>query len=121
MADELALRFRLEFNKGGAKVSRAHSIDVDVTGDAFLHNVREIGTGEETIALAGTDVGAPGYFYVANLDATNTVRIGLATGVYIIELLPGEVSLVRLLGSAGTIYIISLVAACLVEYILIEL
>jgi len=117
MADELALTFKLSFSKGGAKVSRAFTDSVTITGDAFTHGIQSIGTAEEEVAQ-GADVGTPGYVLIVNLDATNYVEIGSTTGVYDIKLLAGEKALYR--HNSATIYAKSNTAACLCEYIICE-
>jgi len=117
MADEIAITVRLAFSKSGAKVSRTENINVDVTGDAFTHEVQSVGTSEEELAQ-GADLGTPGYLFLKNLDATNYVEVGSTTGVYDIKLLAGEVAIYR--HNSATVYAKANSAACLVEYILAE-
>jgi len=118
MSNELSLSVSLTFNKGGASVSRSEGIQVTVTGDAFSHEVQEVGTAEEELAQ-GADLGTPGYMFIKNLDATNYVEVGSTTGVYDIKLKAGEIALYR--HNSATVYAKSNTAACLVEYLLIEL
>lgn len=117
MADELTLVVALTFSKGGAENQRSESIQVDVTGDSFTHEIQEVGTTEEELAQ-GADLGTPGYLFVKNLDDTNYVEIGSTTGVYDIKLKTGEIALYR--HNSGTIYAKANTAACKVEYWLIE-
>lgn len=117
MSDELRIRVIFSFSKSGAKVSRSENISVDVTGDAFTHEVQSVGTTEEALAQ-GADLGTPGYILIKNLDATNYVEVGSTTGVYDIKLLAGEIALYR--HNSATIYAKANTAACLVEYALIE-
>lgn len=117
MSDELRLGIVLSFSKGGAKANRAEHIEVDVTGDAFTHEVQSVGTTEEELPQ-GADLGTPGYVFIKNLDSTNYVEIGSTTGVYDIKLLAGEVALYR--HNSATLYGKANSAACLVEYIIIE-
>lgn len=72
----------------------------------------EIGTTEESVSF--TQLGTEGWLFMQNLDTTNYVRIGFATGVYGIRLEPGEFSLFRLEPSA-TLYLIADTAACKVN------
>ena len=117
MSDELALTARLSFTKGGASVTRAVNITVDVTGDACTNGVQSVGASEEELAQ-GAEVGTPGYVIVKNLDDTNYVEIGSTTGVYDIKLKAGEVALWR--HNSATIFAKANTAACLVEFIIAE-
>ena len=117
MANELTVTAKLSFSKGGAKVNRAFTIDVNITGDAFTHEVQSVGTTEEELPQ-GADLGTPGFILVKNLDSTNYVEVGHSTGVYAAKLLAGEVCLFRL--NSGTLYAKANTAACLVEYIIVE-
>jgi len=116
MSDELSIVISMSFSKGGAVAQRAESISVDVTGDAFNHNVQEIGTSEEEI-VQGADLGTPGYMFVKNLDSTNYVEIGTETTKYSIKLKAKEIALFRVDGT--TIYAKASVALN-IEYWLIE-
>jgi hypothetical protein len=117
MSNELKIIVSLNFSKGGAKANRAESIQVDVTGDAFTHEVQSVGTSEEELAQ-GADLGTPGYIFIKNLDDTNYVEVGSTTGVYDIKLKAGEVALYR--HNSGTIYAKANTAACNVEHWIIE-
>ena len=117
MAKEISIGVTISFQKGGAQVSRSEAITVDVTGDAFSHEVQEVGTSEEQLAQ-GADLGTPGYIFIKNLDATNYVEIGSTTGVYDIKLKAGEVCLYR--HNSATVYAKANTGACNVEYLLIE-
>lgn len=117
MANELTISARLSFSKGGASVRRAENISVTVTGDAFSHEVQEVGTSEEAL-VQGSELGTPGYLFIKNMNATNYVEVGSTTGVYDIKLLAGEIALYR--HNSATVYAKSNTGACLVEYLLIE-
>uniref|UniRef100_A0A6M3J564 Uncharacterized protein n=1 Tax=viral metagenome TaxID=1070528 RepID=A0A6M3J564_9ZZZZ len=115
MSDELRIGLVMSFDKGGAKCNRAETIEVDVTGDAFSHEIQSIPT-SNTALVEGAAVGTPGYYFIKNLDATNYVTIGL-TASYAIKLLAGEICCFR---AAGAIFALANTAACLVEYWVIE-
>lgn len=117
MSKEISITMAISFKKGGAQVRRSESITVDVTGDAFSHEVQEIGTSEEQLAQ-GADLGTPGYMFIKNMDATNYVEVGSTTGVYDIKLKAGEVCLYR--HNSATVYAKANTLACKVEYLLIE-
>lgn len=115
MSDELAVTAKLSFNKGGASVTKAESLSIDVTGDAFSHEIQSIPT-SNTALVEGAAVGTPGYYWIKNLDSTNYVTIGL-TGSYAIRLNAGEVCLFR---AAGAIFALANTASVLVEYVVVE-
>ena len=117
MADEISLTISMLFNKGGATATRSESMSVDVTGDAFTHEVQQIGTSEEEVAQ-GTDLGTPGYMFCKNLDATNYIEIGVTTGVYTVKLKAKEFACFRVAGA--TILAKATGGACNLEYLLIE-
>ena len=117
MSDELDLSFSVKFSKGGAEIpARRENLSVDITGDAFTHEVQEVGTVEEELPQ-GADLGTPGYCFIKNLDDTNYVEVGL-TGSYTIKLKAGECALFRCAGAS--LYAKANTAACLVEYIIVE-
>jgi len=117
MADELSITVRMNFRKGGAKVNRTENISVDITGDAFTHEVQEVGTTQEELAQ-GADLGTPGMVLAINLDATNYVEVGSTTGVYTIKILAGGFALWY--HNSATVYAKANTAACLLEYIIVE-
>ena len=117
MADELRISMSLSFEKDGASVSKSKSPVLDVTGDLFAHGIQNIGTVEETLTKV-SGMGTLGYVYIHNLDATNFVSIGSATGALGIKVMPGEVALFRTNGS--DIFAQADTAACNIEYAIIE-
>jgi len=117
MAGELSIVVSMAFSKGGAQCARSESISVDVAGDAFTHQVQLIGEASEEVLVVGGAIGTPGYILIKNLDADNTVSVGL-TAQYAISLKPGEVALFR---AADTIYAKATTADCNVEYWVVEL
>ena len=119
MSNEIRISARLSFSKGGAKANAAHNITVDVTGDAFTHEVQEVGTTREELAQ-GADLGTPGYIVIKNLDSTNYVEVGPSDDdtSYCIKLLAGEVAIYR--HDSATVYAKANTAAVLCEYLLIE-
>ena len=118
MSDELALTARLSFNKGGASVTRAVNITVDITGDAYTNGVQSITTDADQVLALGAALGTPGYVIVKNLDDTNFVTLGIEKTSWAIKIKAGEVSMWR--HNGATIPIIADTDACLVEYIIIE-
>jgi hypothetical protein len=71
------------------------------TGSALSKTIATISTTETTPATPG--VTNLGYVFFRNLDVTNFVEIGSATGAYSAKLLPGDISLIKFDG-ANVIY-----------------
>jgi len=117
MSDELRIGIVFSFSKGGASVNKSEHFEVDVTGDAFAHEVQSVGTTEEELAQ-GADLGSPGYVFIKNMDATNYVEIGSTTGVYDLKLQAGECAVYR--HNSNTLYAKANTSAVLVEYVIIE-
>ena len=117
MANEVGINVSLNFNKGGAKISRSESISVDVSGDSYTSAVQGIPTGGE-IFVEADELGTAGYVFVKNLDGTNYVTVGShATDNHAIKLKAGECALFR---AAGSVYAQANTAACNIEYTIIE-
>lgn len=71
---------------------------IAVAGSTFVNSVQSVGTSESSPDLPG--VSAPGYVYLKNLDTTNYVEVGAVTAEYAIKLLPGDIALFRVDGTA---------------------
>lgn len=119
MASELKLSFALSFSKGGVVIRRSYSDVIDVAGNVGVQSTQTIGTSEEVLAIP-TDLAAVGYVFIHNLDSTNYVQIGPASGRTDFRLLAGEANMFRL-DTGTTIYVKANTAECDVEFILIEL
>jgi hypothetical protein len=118
MANELNVGITLSFSKGGARVTRAFTDSITVSGNVGQQAVQTVGTSEEALT-AHSDIGTIGYVFLHNMDSTNYVEFGRTTGVYTIKLQAGEPALFRLT-SGTTLYAKANTSACDVEYILIE-
>jgi hypothetical protein len=68
-----------------------------------------IGTSEESVTLS--ELSTLGYCYLQNLDATNYVRWGFATGVYGGRLNAGEIAVFRF-NPGSSLFMIANTAAC---------
>lgn len=115
MANELNLQVTVTYTKGNDSLSRGLSGLVSVASTARTDDVQNIGTTETTLNL-GT-VTPTGYAFFHNLDATNYVELGKATGVYVLKLLAGEFALLRL-DTWSTIFAKANTAAVDLEYCL---
>lgn len=119
MANEINASVSLSVSKSGAKVNRAESISVDMSGESYASGVQSItNSGGEALDLAEGGVGTSGYVFIKNLDSTNYVTFGShTTANHTIKLKAGECALFR---AAGAIYGLANTAACLVEFAVIE-
>lgn len=120
MANEITAKASITFTKSKATVTMdIGTLQIDVTGSQFIHNVQSVGTSEEAILLG--DAGAGGMCFMINRDATNFVSIRQGTGASdLIRLDPLEFAFFRLDDDATAPYWIADTAACEVEYVLIE-
>jgi hypothetical protein len=118
MADEITLNCQLEYAKGGREFlnRRIHDLSMDQTGDGDEGGIYEIGTTEETITFS--EISAAGWGWIQNLDGTNFVEIGSATGDYLIKLAAGEGHPIRL--NKTTLYCKADTAAVEVEIRVLE-
>jgi hypothetical protein len=116
MANEVSISATLSYAKNKATAKLATSFLASQTGDKYMAGVQIIGTTEESFTKA--DIGTIGYVAARNMDPTNFVQLGAATGAYSIKLLPGQGCVVPW-GAANT-FVKADTAVCEVEYLLIE-
>lgn len=92
-------------------------ITVSMSGDKMIHQIQEVGTTEEYLAVG--DV-TPGFLLIRNLDPTNYVELntGASPANYTVKVKAGEIALFRMAYTA--IKIIANTAACDVEFWLFE-
>lgn len=81
--------------------------------------VVSVGTSEETISVLA-DIGDAGLMYVHNLDDTNYVDIGFATGDYPLRVYADQPALIPLAPSTSTIYVLANTAAVDLQYEITE-
>lgn len=116
MANELRITNSLAYSKSGINMSRYITQSVTISGTPSLHNVQNIGTGDETLDLG--DVATNGYILLVNLDATNYITMGADGSSYPIKLKAGESGCFRWNGAA--IHAKANTSACNLEYVLIS-
>lgn len=111
MAGEITILQRITVRKGNLNFSYdTGSLSFDMTGQGGpTPGYFTVGTSEESIAFS--ELGTLGHLLMVNLDTTNYVRWGFATGVYGGRLEAGEVAQFRL-NPGSTIYLIANTAAC---------
>lgn len=81
---------------------------IDRSGTEMVGYVQSIGIVEETLTTLA-DVATVGWAYFENLDTTNFVQLGPATGSYFLKLLAGEKCVCPL--NSATIYALADTAA----------
>lgn len=120
MAAEITIRASLVFHKGsGMDGVDPGELSVTMTGSRYLHGRQSIGTSEEPLVLG--EVPAGGWLWIRNLDATNYVVMkGAAAAVALPRMRAGEPAMFRLDANATAPVLQATVAACLVEYLLLE-
>lgn len=77
-------------------------------------------SGSEVEHTFSTAVGNAGYLYIKNMDATNYVDIGFATGVYPHRYKAGQVGLFPITPAQSSIFLLANTATCEVEITLHE-
>jgi len=116
MANELTTSISLNYAKGNVSARVEAVKQVDVATERALDVTQVIGTSEEQAALV--DVASVKRFYVRNLDDTNFVEVGVATGVYPIKLAPGEDALFQ--PNVNALFLKADTAACLVRIVAVN-
>lgn len=90
------------------------TISVTTAAPEFDYRIISIATSEATYSIP-SDITAPGYLFLRNMDATNYVQVGFATTVYHIRLLAGQVALLPIEPGETDLFLKSNTAACDVE------
>ena len=95
---------------------------LDVAGVIYDEGVQTIGTSEETLAFK-SDLGTKGYLFIVNLDTTNFVDFGTATGVYPFSLIPDSmpVGVLPLKSTTTNVFLKADTSACNVKYLQLEI
>lgn len=88
---------------------------VTQTGTGQDDRKHSIGTSEESITF--TDIATNGYCLMQNIDATNYVEWGFATGVYGGRMKAGEIAGPFRLNPGATLYLKANTAACKIRVI----
>jgi hypothetical protein len=112
MSSQIGITLNLSYAGAGISEGIVNQISQAIaTPRVTKASPQVIGTSEEQFALV--DATNPIYFYVRNLDATNFVEVGVATGVYPIKLKPGQIALFP--PNAAALFLKADTAACPVE------
>ena len=118
MANEITLTNYFTYAVGGRTFvdQRIVAQSFDQTSNGMCDNIATVGTTEQTLDIGG--IGTAGYALFVNLDSTNFVQIGVATGVYTIKLKKGQFAVLPL--AAKTLYAKADTAAVKVAYWILE-
>lgn len=116
MANEINILSSIGYSKNHVSSAMSLNFSADQTGDKLARAVQSITTTEVQLDKGG--VGTIGYLAVRNLDLTNFVLLGHATGSYAVKLLAGKGTVVPWNGTA--VYAIADTAPVEVEYLILE-
>jgi len=122
MANEITITLAME-RRHATNLSDTHAFpnlrkQYNQTGVGQDDRKHSIGTTEESITL--TDVSTNGFVLMHNLDTTNYVQWGFATGVYGGRMKAGETAGPFRLEPGATLYLKANTAACRVRVIAYE-
>ena len=131
MANEIKINLSISVSKNGAKYERQESFSDDMTGDAWVSGVQQVGTGSEDIgdwaSGANEDLGTFGWIYLKNCGTDKTLYVdfahtaaALAGDDNICRLYGGESSILKSSAETGLFAILSS-GTQTVEYAIVEL
>ena len=125
MANEIKISLSITVEKNGAKFARQETFQDDMTGDAWVTGVQQIGASNEAL-VTHADIATYGWIYLKNLDTgSNYVEFGHDTTT-----IGGDDSICRLFAGESCIFktapetaisAISSSGTQAVEYAIIEL
>jgi hypothetical protein len=116
MANELTSSVSLTYSKSGVVAAVTASKQSDITTGRAIDITQVVGTTEESVALV--DVASIEEVVIQNLDATNFVEVGSATGVYSIKIKAGRIALFQ--PAANALFLKANTAACLVRIVAVN-
>lgn len=121
MATHITIQQSVRLSKGAMKHEfTPPQLSLEQTGALVYDNALSIGTTEETAGPAFADIGTEGLCIIYNLDTSNYVQVGFATGVYGMRLRGGSAPAMFFLEPGATLYLKADTAACNVRIIVYE-
>ena len=121
MADEIKIQQSVRLAKGAMKHEfTPPQLSLTQTGALVYDNTVSVGTSEETAGPSFGDIGTEGLCVIYNLDTTNYVQVGFATGVYGMRLHGASAPAIFFLEPNSTLYLKANTAACNVRIIVYE-
>ena len=104
----------LTINDAGTGIRDSVSKTVTTSGAGASYAVESIGTSEEEYTIPA-GIGNAGACKIVNMDATNYVEVGFATGSYPLKILPGTFCLMQLAPATASLFLKANTAACVVS------
>jgi len=101
-------------NSTRSTFSGSRGFTVTTAGDGAASETRSIATIEAEWTIP-TSIGNVGLVTIRNLDATNYVQVGFATGVYALRIKAGQTALLPLEPATASLFLLANTAACIVE------
>lgn len=101
-------------NSARGTFSGSRGFSVTTTGDGAAMETRSIATSEAEWTIP-TGIGSVGLVTIRNLDATNYVDAGFATGVYPLRIKAGQSALLPITPATASLFLLANTAACIVE------
>jgi hypothetical protein len=92
MANEITVNLALTANKasqGGGSISTTFTYQKDMTGNNVCTETYEVDTSEDQVDY-GPAIGTPLNVMIRNLDSTNDLLLGFASGVYVLKIRAGQ-------------------------------
>jgi len=121
MAGEIKMTKTIRLTKGVLKHDFIPApLSLTMTGTLIYDVTSSIATTEETLGPVFGDIGTEGWVCLYNMDTTNFVSVGFATGVYGIKLYGAGAPADFFIIPGATIYIKADTAACSVRCIVYE-
>ena len=121
MSDEIKITQSVRLVKSALKHEfTPPQLSLTMTGSLVSDVVQSVGTSEETTGPTFGDIGTEGLCIVYNLDPTNYVQVGFATGVYGMRLRGAGAPAIFFLEPNATLYLKANTAACNVRVIVYE-
>lgn len=121
MAGEIKINKSIRLTKGAMRTEFAPApLSLTQTGSLVYDAVHTIGTTEETAGPTFGDIGTEGWVCVYNLDPTNYVQVGFATGVYGMRLYGAGSPADFFIEPGTTLYLKANTASCSVRIIVYE-
>lgn len=111
----MSLQISATINDTERAIRRALSATGTPAGANYDHREVSVSHSSETEVTIGAQVGDCGVAYIWNLDETNYVRVGFATGSYQLRIRPGRFVVLDLEPATASVFMIAAVAACKVE------
>lgn len=99
MANEINIAAQLHVQNGNLEITKTVSVQVDQEAAGYSAGMQSIGASSHEKINIASDIDTNGYAWFRNLDADETVRLGLdvsSTFYPMVELAPGEVAMMRL-------------------------